>query len=203
MPTGYTYGVANGQMTSFREFALTCAHAFGACVTLGEDGIDAAIPEAVVPDPYHRVEVDRLWARLAVVRALTPVECEAEASKIRTKAQENHARYAAERRSENDRLEAMAVQVRAWVPPTADHDDLRNFMLDQIRISKNGPEYGTDALPRRTAEEWRAAEIAQIEKSVAYHENADDEELDRVARRNAWLRALWRSLPAAATSAAP
>jgi hypothetical protein len=40
MPTGYTAGVADGTITEFREYALLCARAFGACIMLRDEPVE-------------------------------------------------------------------------------------------------------------------------------------------------------------------
>jgi len=40
MPTGYTTDIYNGKDVSFRDFALNCARAFGACIMQRDDPAD-------------------------------------------------------------------------------------------------------------------------------------------------------------------
>ena len=40
MPTGYTTDIYNGKDVTFKDFALKCARAFGACIHQREDNID-------------------------------------------------------------------------------------------------------------------------------------------------------------------
>jgi hypothetical protein len=48
MPTGYTAPIADGM--TFEQFALGCARAFGALVTMRDEPSDAPIPERLEPD---------------------------------------------------------------------------------------------------------------------------------------------------------
>ena len=45
MPSGYTEGVASGKVTEFKEYALLCARAFGACISLRDEPLSLEIPE--------------------------------------------------------------------------------------------------------------------------------------------------------------
>jgi hypothetical protein len=58
MPTGYTADIKNG--ISFKTFAMNCARAFGACVTLrDEPGGGDKIPEAFEASTYHAQQVEK------------------------------------------------------------------------------------------------------------------------------------------------
>ena len=40
MPTGFTAGILDGKINSFREFALVCVRAFGAAAHMRDDGLN-------------------------------------------------------------------------------------------------------------------------------------------------------------------
>lgn len=66
MPTGYTASVADGTTTTLRAFALQCARAFGATVTMRDDPMSAEIPERFEPGGFYRrlMEQATTWAEL-------------------------------------------------------------------------------------------------------------------------------------------
>lgn len=47
MPTGYTYPVCEGKITEFPDFALSCARAFGALISMREEPMDAPLPDEI------------------------------------------------------------------------------------------------------------------------------------------------------------
>lgn len=53
MPTGYTVGIADGKITTFEQYAMTCARAFGALVMMRDDPFDAPIPEEIKVADYY------------------------------------------------------------------------------------------------------------------------------------------------------
>lgn len=54
MPTGYTNRIQNGEITEFKDFALACARAFGALISMRDDALDAPMPAEILPDTkYH------------------------------------------------------------------------------------------------------------------------------------------------------
>lgn len=100
-------------------------------------------------------------------------------------------------RVENERLEEMASKVRAWVPPTADHEGLKTFMLEQISISMNrgwAQQYVRDA-EDKSPEGYFINAVSQAVKDVQYHTAAHEKEIARAASRNAWIDQLYNSLP--------
>ena len=52
MPTGYTTDIYNGKDVSFRDFALTCARQFGACIMQRDDPADEK-PKIMPEESYH------------------------------------------------------------------------------------------------------------------------------------------------------
>ena len=52
MPTGYTSKIADG--IGFKDFALSCARAFGACIEMRDDPSDKPIPNEFKPNDYHK-----------------------------------------------------------------------------------------------------------------------------------------------------
>lgn len=90
MPTGYTSGVAVGKVTDFREFALQCARAFGACISLSDESSDTPIPEEFKPDSANSEKV--LSAIEAKDKAYAMTLAEAEFHLIRHNAKQVEAR---------------------------------------------------------------------------------------------------------------
>ena len=76
MPTGYTHPVQEGKITELRDFALNCARAFGACVTMRDDPSDTPIPGKFEPSDYHIKALKEAKEDLLVVRGLDDDECE-------------------------------------------------------------------------------------------------------------------------------
>ncbi len=195
MPTGYTHKVADGEVTEFKAFALECARAFGACVTMRDSPPDAEIPDAFEPSDWHTKELAKARAEIVRLEAMTAAEVEAArdaeydaamaaAQKDRDKTAQTKARY-----------EAMLAKVEAWHPPTAQHEGLREFMRDQLTRSNDFDCTHDSPLPeKKSPREWHEAAIARAHRSVVYHAAEDAKERERAASRTAWIRALKASL---------
>jgi hypothetical protein len=196
MPTGYTAGILRG--LSFPQFALNCARAFGACVTLRDDPIGMeAIPGEFEPDGHHYKEAAQARQELAELQALTPEQCEQRAL-VEWKATET-ARLARleRRRKDHEAYEATLTQVNAWVPPTPEHVELQKFMRCQIEESIERDcvlTYDDESPPRPDGEPWWTERISDLVESIARHDRCHERDVTQAAERTSWIRALRASL---------
>lgn len=194
MPTGYTAKVADGTISTLEDFALVCAKAFGACATMRDDPPDTPIPAEFVPDPYYKERLDNAIEHYVYLRTLTAEDAERECAAEQALADATTAKAEKARLAENQRYAAMAAKVKAWEPPTLQHEGLKEFMLEQLRISEH-LEYKDPSIGVRLAPlEWLAKRIESARKEVFSAGEALVEEKLRVASRNAWLKALRDSL---------
>ncbi len=195
MPTGYTAPVVDGDMTSPADFILNCARAFGALVTL-RDSPNAPIPDELKPSTYHAEQAEKAKASLAELAVMPIAEAEEEARRQHRAAVARWQEGKAKSEQVAERLAAMKAAIEAWVPPTADHLGLKDFMLDQLdqtirfdgTFTTPSPEFIGGPL-------WLADLIGKAQRDIEYHTTRQAEENERVAECNAWLAALRSSLP--------
>lgn len=194
MPTGYTDAIRRG--ITFQQFALDCARAFGACITLRDEaGGGEKIPEKFEPSDYHLVEGRNARERLSKLRAMTDTAAAIEANREREEAEVSNAKYRREQDETRAKYEAMLQSVRAWVPPSAEHASLKAFMVEQIEGSiKFDCTPCEHHLPERDAATWRRDQIKQAERDILYHEEEHRKEVERARGRTEWVRALRESL---------
>lgn len=196
MPTGYTADVQSGKVTDFRTFALQCARAFGALITMRDDPADATIPDEFQPGTHNSNALKQATERLAALSAMSPAQAEAAAQqdfKERTSAKR---KYEADKEAQRARYDAMIDHVMAWTPPTPDHLEMKSFMLQQLLDSKRidcGGEYWQTVEPL-SGEQWLAAQRMSTQRDIDYYADADRKERERAADRTAWVRALKASL---------
>ena len=196
MPTGYTDKLMS-EGEDFRTFALTCARAFGACIMQREDPMDEP-PKKQGRSDYHVNAIKGAQEHLAALRAMTPEQQRAQGVALRRKAVDSARASCIKSQAENARLDKMASQVQAWVPPTDEHKGLRDFMLEQIKISRNDPTW-TDKWSReaeeKTPESYFVEAISSAVRDIAYHEKELTKEMERNESRNEWIDKLYESLP--------
>jgi len=203
MPTGYTAKLMDEGQT-FEEFIMQCTRGMGVCVTMRYDSWDTPIPERFEPSDYHPKRLEE--ARQLHTKLTTMSRPEKIAFGETEKAQEiqyyqNHLR---EYEEQNVRLEAMRIAVAEWTPPTWEHEGLKEFMLDQLKISYNDPSYIHDSLVKARAKAPMQYWLEALEKAqhdIDYHTEEWQKEQKRTEDRNRYLRKLRESLNAAPDAA--
>lgn len=197
MPTGYTADVQDGKITEFRDFLMQCARAFGACISLRDEPLDASIPDEFKPSPHHAERLTEAKADLARLEAMTDRDIARAADAEFEAAHERWRKRRAERQTHRERYEAMLAKAQAWAPPTADHQGIKDFMVKQLTESIdfdcNGGSYDTEPI-RRTEAQWKADATNRERESIAYHEKEYAAEVERARSRTEWVRALRNSV---------
>jgi hypothetical protein len=194
MPTGYTADVADGKVTDFRTFALRCARAFGATVMQRDESLDVP-PAPRVPNPYYTEERQKAEARIRELSEMAAADAARAAEASYRAALASHEEYIKASVATHERYRAMLAQVDAWTPPTAEHAPLKRFMREQIERSDTFGVYTPTAPERLSGAEWRAREMEHAARDLAYFTKQEREERDRCAGANAWIEALYASLP--------
>lgn len=195
MPTGYTHAIEKG--IDFKTFALSCARGMGALIMMRDESADAPIPERFEPSDYHTKKLEEARSTLAKLESMTKEEAEQAAElDFSTKVQDrdNAIWKAHELRR---KYEAMLAKVKAWVPPSPDHEGLRRFMAEQIIQSIDfdcSTSYWDKPVQRLSPMEWLASSQVAAMKDIAYHEREHASEVERTVARNAWVKALRESL---------
>jgi Rod binding domain-containing protein len=198
MPTGYTSDIYAGRDITFRDFALGCARAFGALVTMRDDAKDAPIPSEFPEDTYHRDAMGRAAAALIDLDSLSPEACDTKAKAEYVRRLRDWRKSEADRAALRARYEAMLDEVLAWEPPTEEHVGLKSLMVEQLESSiQFDTDYESPRPVRLTGKQWAKAERKRLEHDVEYHGREDNKAAQRVAERNGWVKALFASLPAA------
>jgi hypothetical protein len=196
MPTGYTADIEKG--ITFQQFVLGCAKAFGACVTMRDDPINKPIPDEFKPSDYHKEELNKAKRKLLRLQGLSPDKAIAEANAEYSKRKSENARGLNKDRELLAKYQTMLKQVRAWQPPSSDHIEFKNFMIQQIETSIKydcNTECYTQYAPKHlSGKEWLTAKIADAQKDIDYHTKEYKEEIERTNGRNLWVKQLRNSL---------
>lgn len=194
MPTGYTYPVCEGKITEFPEFALQCARAFGALISMRDEPMTAPIPDVIVPSiGYYDFRIATAEKHLSDLESMTDAEAEAAAQAAHQNALEGRDRYLANKKAEGDRLNAMLVKVRAWKPPTPDHVDMKKFMIEQLVMSLPG-DYAPAIPALLDGRTWREREIKETAEDLGRIKDDRAKEIERAASRTQWIKSLRESL---------
>lgn len=204
MPTGYTAAIKDG--ITFQQFAMNCARAFGATITMRDEGGDgSSIPERFEPNPLYRQWKETAEAELAALDAMTPEEVEAAALDDYIRAENSRLTYLQEARELREKYEAMLKQVKAWTPPTPEHTRYHAFMIEQIESSINfdcGEGSWSEPTERLDAETWLKVRRDSLLSDIRGHGRLWEEEVERTEQRNRWISDLRASLSAVSAAEA-
>lgn len=195
MPTGYTADLYEGKDISFEEFVLKCARNFGALITMRDEPWDAEIPDEFKPSDYHQKALDAAKERLAEVKAWDDDTAEARADADWKLAVEKWEEAEEKRKAQRARYQAMLEQVDAWVPPTADHVNLKGFMQQQLEQSIDFDTKPFWTRPeKQTGKAFRQQHLEKAQHDIRYHTEEHAKEVQRAEERSTWVRELRKSL---------
>jgi len=196
MATGYTYDVVEGKTTEFKDFLFQCARAFGACIGQRDDDLKEP-PKLSKVNDYHlnvwkSAESNLKYAEVETLEEFTLNE------KLRIKKKHDYlVEHEKEKQVQKDRLEKMLESVRAWTPPTVDHENLKSFMIDQLEETMK---YDGKVIPVPEIDydqdyaQLREENIRYLKRDVEYHYNKYIEEVETVTKRNEWIAKLYESV---------
>ena len=196
MPTGYTHNVPEG--ISLRTFMLQCVKAMGVCISLRDEPSATPVPKSLEPDDYHVQSIANDEQRLEKLRnqpdedleqVVADAHLEAVASRLESLARIEKLRVS---------YQAMWEQVEEWEPPTPEHMNFKNFMLDQLEKTLDSDcntTYYEKSPAIQTPAEYRKLHEGILVDTIKRSKVRMLESRKRNEDANAWLAAFWESLP--------
>jgi hypothetical protein len=91
----------------------------------------------------------------------------------------------------------MDVQVKAWVPPTKEHEELKIFMLEQIEISKNDLNFYNNMLKLKNNKselEYFEEKYKNLLSDLKYYKEKDERETILAKKRTEYIKLLKESI---------
>lgn len=203
MPTGYTAIIEEKEDLTFEEFALRCARNFGALINMRDDALDAEVPDHFPLADNHGRNLEDLAKKLLDIKSMTHEDIE---RRVETKAWYDKKQYdeaLVKFEKYNVAYTRMLTKVEAWTPPSADHNGMKKFMIEQIKTSlpthpseyySNVFEDPKQALVGLDHEAWRKEELEQVLNSMEYHQKHHKNDVERNNECNMWLKKLKASI---------
>lgn len=193
MPTGYTAGILEGTVKTFKEFAIKCSRAF--IMHMRDEPMNAKY-KARVPSDYHLENITEAEDNIKALAKLTDkalileeqAELEEEIKDYKTRIEKVKA--------DKVKLDDILKKAYEYKAPTDKHVGIRDFMVEQLKSTIDF-DCGTDyydkelaKLEKRNAEfnadEIRKERLASYEKDLAYHKKEHAQELVLCADHNKW-----------------
>lgn len=197
MPTGYTADIEND--ISFDDFLLGCARAFGACLHQRDDNTKIK-PQLREVSTYHEDKLLETEAELGAFLTMNREQKEAVGQELKDEAINSTQEYLNSKITLKGKYETMLVKAQAWNPPTPDHNNLKQFMIDQINESINfdcNLKYSIEELSKysnMSALDFYNDKVEKLQWSVKYHTEENEKEIQRVEEANRWISALYDSM---------
>jgi hypothetical protein len=191
MPSGYTSDIYNGKEVTFKDFALGCARAFGACVMQRDDPADEK-PKIMPEESYHTEELKKLK------KFQKPTKAQFESYVKETIA--DYEKSIKEKNELKKRYSDILEEAKNWQPPTKEHERLKAFMIEQLTESKQWDcgvsffESELASLSAMTYEDYAAEKLTEHNRSIEYHKEYEAKDLNNVKQRNKWITDLYNSL---------
>ena len=194
MPTGYTESITRNPEFTFRQYLLGCARAFGAAVQQRDEPVSAPLRLPELSDYYLR-KFESASAELADLDAKSDEDLLVEMKKVNQASLDDHQRTVAEMAHSKARYEAFLAQALTWTPPTEEHQNLKQFMLSQIKESMDFDLH----TPREPylyefVQGFRAEMRGVAVQSLAFAEHQWAKDQATHASRCKWIQALHDSL---------
>lgn len=195
MPTGYTYYIENGDITKATDFIMLCARSFGARVEMRDESLSKPIPKEFKADDFYEKKLEEEKLKLAKYRAMS-------ISEAQKRIDERHEKEISETRKSKENTERLRSKylkilrdVKAWIPPTPEHDSLKNFAIEQIKICIPDMSFYERTISRTKpdAEVWLKENINACIENIERYQKHGQEENERVASRNRWIKDLRES----------
>lgn len=213
MPTGYTAKLYEGEEQSFNEFVLECSRAFGAMISLRDDP-RAEIPTELEVDSFYFTQVEKAQKELEQLQNASDAELMVQAKSERQYSLSSQYENAVRKEAARQGYTEMLAKVKAWVPPTEEHVNLKAFMVEQLESSLQSDCRGEAvdleelrSLVNRPVEDsdidiekFRAEGLNIAERRLTYAAEHLADQQNSVADKNRWIKALRNSLTASSES---
>jgi hypothetical protein len=197
MPTGYTAGIIDGKITTFEQFATQCSRAFGATIHMRDNPLDSPY-EPRTPSEYYVNSLQSQREKLEEMKTMTDEAIVQDFENLLNDSLKYHERELEKTKVNLGRLNSIMESAKSWVPPTEDHEGVRDYMIDQLEITikaDGDPSYHVNKIvqAKKELEEgidpkvYREEKIKEIEDRISYYGAEVQKELERCKQSNDWM----------------
>lgn len=194
MPTGFTARLIK-ENQNFNEFVWSCARHFGGLFHLRDEKDDSKI-FLLKDNQYHQNEVNKLKKELEIFEKSSDQKIQKLLDDERKKAKANNSLDRKKCNKLRKCYEKMLSQVIQWNPPSSDHENLKMFMINQLKESIefdcNISYYKLGRKPRYST--YKKRKIERISEEISYHECKILEDRQRFENINNWIIDLSKSV---------
>ena len=172
---------------------MICARQFPALISIADKAIGEPIPDKIKPRGFCKRRLNKLSRRLAEVKRWSKTRAEMEANKAFKKEFLCVKRDSDKFQAISDNYIALLSRVASWVPPTQNHQSLKNFMLDQLLTDMNF--LMVLQVPEMlSGEKYRSKLISRITRDIKIFTLANEKDIENAEWATVWLEKLRKSL---------
>ena len=210
MPTGYTQGILDGTITDFKGFASTCMRAFGAALHMRDEGLNEEYRPAE-PSSYHQKQIVKWTEDLEAAQRRDAKMFYYERIKDLKSEIADNENLIVERKAQRAKLDAMLAEAQQWTPPTEEHQNFKNFMIQQLEETINWDgewkwyqeelvkaHSKLEATKNRDIEAYsevlKEQRIWYIQKQIDYHTEHYNNDVKKCNDSNQWVKQLIESV---------
>lgn len=187
MPTGFTYPIIDGEITTFRDYAINCMKAFSVEGTFSFE-----------PNKYYREQYDHAVESLDLFISMTEDELKSSYETYKSNTIKQAQEAMEKQKGDNKKLEAMTAIARKFIPPTNDHQKYKEFMIEQLKISiSDTTEYWQSVIDNiKPFDRWAVEERIRLTDQVVIRSSEYSRELVRMDQKRQWVTAIMNQLDA-------
>lgn len=137
MPTGYTSYIYDGKITNGADFLKLCTRAFGIAVDIKDEDLSVATPSHFEPDPFYEEMYKKAVNKRNRYKRMTVDEARQAFVEKEIKSLNSSRECLSKMIKENDRYRSVKIEVEKWIPPTSNHEKLKEYAINQLNISMN------------------------------------------------------------------
>jgi len=203
MATGYTDKIVNGKMRNFNDFAKLCVRAFGATIHMKEDSLDMAYVTRT-PSFTYNDDIKRLKSRITNLKKLSDTQITNKRFKDLKSDIKYHENEIKRQLKIKSRLEAILQKANEWNPPTTEHVEYKNFMIQQltdtikwdVRIDYHQKAIATAKRQARkiNPKALRNRYIKEANEEIVRYTKHDKDEIKRCESANKWISDVFATL---------
>lgn len=191
MPSAVTAALYDGTPETLASFARKAAHLFFHDLTLSEP-----LPQDAEGGSYYARHIANIEEEIRDVEAWTVAVAARKIKSIRREALASIEQCRSGNNAVLARCAEMRQRVEAWTPPTPDHEDLKQVMLEQLTAleESHGHDYDEDEREMRKfapdPSEYKQTHLAELRNSLRNARQNYEESRQRAEKSNSWVRIL-------------
>lgn len=197
MPSGYTYGIIEGKITTLDQFSKVCMRAF--LIHMRDENNDIEVYH-VKPSKYHKDRCEEAKSRIKESDSLSDNVIISTRKNELLESRKSYKESIKSIKLSAKRLGSILKDAKKWTPPTNNHVKFKNFMIDQLQatLDQDGNTGYCDKVLANISDDLTSLNAKDIRKSIKdgadsdieYHSRMYNKEVERCKSSNKWIDAI-------------